>query len=100
MIQHKTYLATLKPEMIAEYERLHNEIPAANCENMRKAGILSLRIYRQGERLIMTVERDLSITPLPDSLDTAAEQTWQRLTGECFAQKWQEIPQIFTFEAG
>jgi sialidase-1 len=99
MIQQKTYLAKLKPEMIAEYERLHDEIPAANCENMRKSGILSLRIYRQDETLVMTVERDLSINPPAGSLDEQAEIHWRLVTGPCFASPWQEFREIFTFIA-
>jgi sialidase-1 len=97
--EHKTYLARLKPEMIAEYERLHNEIPAANCENMRKSGILALRIFRMETTLIMTITRDLSIHPPPGSLDEQAETGWRLVTGPCFAESWQEFPEIFTFEA-
>jgi len=99
MIETKIYLATLKPESIAEYERLHDEIPDTNRENMRKSGILSLRIYRQQTTLIMTVTRDLTVIPPPGSLDEAAEKNWRILTDPCFAQPWQEYPEIFNFVA-
>lgn len=98
-IEHKTYQARLKPEMVGEYERLHAEIPAANCENMRRSGILALRIFRQGTTLIMTITRDLSIHPPPGSLDEQAETVWRLVTGPCFAEPWLEFPEIFTFEA-
>ena len=44
------------PQLIAEYERYHQKIPAPIDKSIRDAGITNLEIYRIGTRLFMILE--------------------------------------------
>lgn len=55
----KTYCLTLDLKdddaLIAEYERHHQNIPAAVAQSIRDSGIVSMQIYRLGTRMCMVV---------------------------------------------
>ncbi|TDW97617.1 L-rhamnose mutarotase [Dinghuibacter silviterrae] len=44
------------PELIREYEHLHEEVWPEILESIRSAGILDMQIYRTGNRLFMIME--------------------------------------------
>ncbi len=89
-------IARLKPERIAEYEKLHDEIPGIIERMLREAGYAQLRIFREGVVLFMVLEHDEALA-VPDRLiDDAAEAEWQRVTGACFEQFWQAAAEIYT----
>lgn len=91
-------VAHLLPEQVERYEQLHRDIPAANEKHMREAGIVSLRIFREGLILFMIVESDSSIA-LPDRvIDHQLEEEWHRLTGECFSKVWQDAYEVYSLD--
>jgi len=53
-------------EAIARYEQWHapRAVPAAVTASIRDAGIVSMEIYRSGNRLIMVMETDESFDPV------------------------------------
>ena len=88
-------VAHLHPDQVERYEQLHRDIPAGNEQHMREAGIVSLRIFREGLTLFMIVESDSSLA-LPDRvIDHQLEEEWHRLTGECFSKTWQDTSEIY-----
>ncbi|MGZ9583203.1 L-rhamnose mutarotase [Paenibacillus marinisediminis] len=88
-------VAQLHPDQVERYEQLHREIPAGNEKHMREAGIVSLRIFREGLVLFMIVESDSSLA-LPDRIvDQRLEEEWHRLTGECFSKTWQVASEVY-----
>ncbi len=46
------------PALIAEYVRLHEQIWPEIAESIRSAGIVSMEIWRTGNRLFMVMETD------------------------------------------
>ncbi|QGQ94568.1 L-rhamnose mutarotase [Paenibacillus psychroresistens] len=98
MITMKLRVATLHPDKIDEYERLHNEIPEMNIKHIREAGYAKLQIFRQGLQLMMYLEWD-STTEIPDRfVDEEVEAAWHRLTEPCFSRTWEEVPMIFSLD--
>src|SRR4051794_20390148 len=97
MITRKLRVATLHPDKIEEYERLHNEIPEQNKKHIRESGYKRLQIFRQGTQLMMYLEWDTSAVILNRQIDEEAEEQWMRLTESCFAKMWEEVPIIFNF---
>jgi L-rhamnose mutarotase len=89
------YLGVLSPEGIAEYERLHNNLPEVILRNLREGGVTDLKIYRLGNMAVMTIDRDESAIKPDRKFDREAEDTWQKATGDCFTQRWQAMPMIF-----
>lgn len=88
-------VAHLHPDQVERYEQLHRDIPAGNEQHMQEAGIVSLRIFREGLTLFMIVESDSSLA-LPDRvIDHQLEEEWHRLTGECFSKTWQDASEIY-----
>ena len=91
-------VAQLHPEQVERYEQLHRDIPAANEKHMREAGIVSLRIFREGLTLFMIVESDPS-QAIPDRVvDQQLEEAWHRQTGECFSQIWQDAVEVYRLD--
>ncbi|WP_054027457.1 L-rhamnose mutarotase [Bacillus sp. FJAT-28004] len=90
-------IAKLYADQVEHYEQLHNEIPELNKKYMQEAGIISLRIFREGLSLFMIVESD-SMLEVPDRfVDPVVEERWQQLTGACFWNTWEDANEIFTF---
>ncbi|MCS7017630.1 MAG: L-rhamnose mutarotase [Cytophagales bacterium] len=56
----KRYALTLdlqdNPDLIAEYERYHQQVPSAIIDSIRQAGITDMYIYRLGTRLFMFMQ--------------------------------------------
>ncbi|MCC3375926.1 L-rhamnose mutarotase [Cohnella sp. REN36] len=88
-------VAFLHPDQVERYEQLHRDIPAGNEKHMREAGIVSLRIYREGLTLFMIVESDPSLALSDRLVDERLEEEWHRLTGECFSKIWQDASEIY-----
>ena len=88
------YLGLFDPDKIAEYERLHNNLPDVILHNLRGSGVTDLWIYRLDTTAVMIIERDENIKPGPD-FDYDAEDAWQAATGSCFVQRWRVMPMIF-----
>lgn len=108
----KRYCQTLdlrdRPELIAEYRRLHSEegVWREIVRGIRQAGILEMEIYLLGTRLFMIVE-----TPPDFDWDTAMarlaamprQAEWEALTerfqlteaGQSSAGKWKLMERIF-----
>lgn len=96
--QTEIKVAHLQPDQVDRYEQLHRDIPAGNEKHMREAGIVSLRIFREGLTLFMIVESDPSLA-IPDRvIDIQLEEEWHRLTGECFSSIWQDAKEIYRFQ--
>ncbi len=92
-------IATLYPNKIEEYERLHNRIPSQIVKNLSEGGYTELRIYRQGTTLLMYMEWDEAAVVSDRIFDAAAEKEWQQVTGACFEKRWEEVPEIFSLTA-
>ncbi|MCD9023512.1 L-rhamnose mutarotase [Cohnella silvisoli] len=93
-------VAHLHPDQVERYEQLHRDIPAMNEKHMREAGIVSLRIFREGLTLFMIVESDPS-QALPERvIDHHLEEEWHRLTGVCFSEIWQDACEIYRLQGG
>lgn len=90
-------IAKLHPDKVEFYQKLHDEIPELNKKHMQEAGIVSLRIFREGLTLFMIVESDPALAVQGRYIDQAAEARWHELTGECFSQIWEDADEIYTF---
>ncbi|WP_308635297.1 L-rhamnose mutarotase [Paenibacillus silvisoli] len=90
-------VAKLHPNKVDLYQQLHDEIPPANLKHMQEAGIVSLRIFREGSTLFMVVESDMALEMPNRVVDQAVEERWKTLTGECFAEFWQDAGEIYIF---
>jgi L-rhamnose mutarotase len=101
----------LKPDsaLIAEYEERHRHSWPEVQQSFRDAGIRHMEIYRQGERLILTMETDDSFTfERKAEIDRASAKVmqWEREMSKYqladpnvdAGGKWQRIESIFTFE--
>ncbi|QJD86842.1 L-rhamnose mutarotase [Cohnella herbarum] len=92
-------VAHLHPDQVMRYEQLHREIPAGNEKHMREAGIVSLRIFREGYTLFMIVESDPS-SAIPDQvIDHQLEEEWHRLTGVCFSEMWKDASEVYRLQS-
>ena len=88
------FVGIFDPEKIAEYERLHNNLPVVILHNLRESGVTDLKIYRLGTTAVMMIDRDEHFKPAED-FDQVAEDAWQKATGACFVQRWREMAVIF-----
>ncbi|MFC5470513.1 L-rhamnose mutarotase [Cohnella suwonensis] len=95
MIEKSLWVATLKPDMAERYERLHANQPEEIAAQLADKGFVHLDIYRSGMTLYMTWEVDPDLA-IPNRMTREeAEREWDRLTGECFAEPWRQVPVIF-----
>lgn len=98
------------PALIEEYERHHRAVWAENIEGIRDSGILTMDIFRTGNRLfmIMTTEDNFSFEA-KGKADTsnAKVQEWEALMDKYQqpipwakpGEKWVLMHQIFTMPA-
>lgn len=109
----KTYILALDlrddPRLIAEYEAWHREVWPEVLDSIRESGILSMAIYRTGNRLcmIMQVEDDFSFEK-KGAMDTAnakvqewEELMWkyqQALPGSKPGEKWVLMEPVFSWD--
>lgn len=73
------FLLDLKDEAIAaEYEGWHKpgRVPAQVLQDIKASGILSMEIYRTGNRLVMLTETS-GDTPPADRTGSAESKTWE-----------------------
>ncbi|AZN43146.1 L-rhamnose mutarotase [Paenibacillus albus] len=89
--------AKLQPDKVDLYQKLHDGIPDINLKHMREAGIVSLRIFREGLTLFMIVETDSALEVSDRVVARELEERWHRLTGDCFAEFWTDANEIFNF---
>jgi len=98
MIARSAWIATLKEDKAELYKRLHDDLPAAIAAELADKGFVRLDIYRLGSTVVMTWEVD-SERVVPNRLvREAAEREWQRITGDCFAERWQPAELVFRLE--
>ncbi|OAB32499.1 hypothetical protein PMSD_16040 [Paenibacillus macquariensis subsp. defensor] len=90
-------IAKLYADQVKHYEQLHNEIPERNKKYMQEAGIISLRIFRDGVSLFMVVEADSMFEAPERFVDPVVEERWQQLTGACFSEMWVDANEIYAF---
>ena len=96
------------PAGIADYERWHaaGAVPTAVTASIRRAGILDMRIFRAGTRLVMVMETAASFDPAAKAASDAADpdvQAWERMMdrfqqaipGAEAGTKWTQARQIF-----
>lgn len=95
MIAKSLWIAKLKPDKVEAYERLHADQPAEIAARLADEGFVHLDIYRSGLSLFMTWEVDASLANPNRVVREEAEREWERLTGECFAEPWRQVPVIF-----
>lgn len=97
------------PKLIAAYEEHHKHVWPENLEGIRSSGILSMDIYRTGNRLfmIMTTEDDFSFEEKSKKdASNAKVQEWetlmdsyqQRLPWAKPGEKWVMMEQIFSMD--
>lgn len=70
------------PALIAEYIRLHQQIWPEIAESIRSAGIVSMEIWRTGNRLTMVMETDERFDPAAKAAADAANPKvaeWEQL---------------------
>lgn len=98
------------PQLIEEYEQHHQSVWPENLKGIRDSGILSMDIFRTGNRLfmIMTTEDDFSFKAKASAdANNQKLQEWealmdryqQRLPWSKPKEKWVLMHQIFTMPA-
>lgn len=95
MVERSLWMAVLKPDKVEQYERLHDEQPAAIAAQLQDKGFVNLSIYRSGLAVFMTWEIDSDRIVPNRIVREHAEREWDRLTGDCFAEGWTEVPSIY-----
>ncbi|MFI5132943.1 MAG: L-rhamnose mutarotase [Chitinophagales bacterium] len=97
------------PELIAEYEKHHQQVWPEIIESIKSSGIDVLDIYRTGNRLVMIIEADENFSFEKKSAADAANpkvQAWEELMWK-FQQalpwakpgeKWVLMDNIFSLE--
>jgi L-rhamnose mutarotase len=94
------------PERIAEYERIHQQIPSEIAQSIRDAGITNMELYRFGTRLFMIMETDDTFSfERKQAMDEASPrvqeweaQMWgfqQPVPGAKPGEKWVLMKKIF-----
>ena len=106
----KTYCYTLdlkdEPELIAEYERYHQQVWPEILQSITESGIQQMKIYRWSNRLCMIVHAADDYDPAAKAEKDAADpkvQEWEammdtfqkRLPFASEGQKWVPMDQIF-----
>lgn len=89
-------VATLRPDRVEAYERLHRELPARAIELMREDGFDLLDIHRVGLTLIMLLRAPPGPLAARTPEDVGFETRQQMLTDECFASPWRDSLPMFT----
>jgi L-rhamnose mutarotase len=98
-------------DLIARYEEWHapGKVPAAVVRSIRTAGIISMEIFRRGERLVMLMEAEEGFDPAAKASADAADPdvvAWEELMSR-FQQplpdagpgeKWVEAKCIFALD--
>jgi L-rhamnose mutarotase len=95
------------PGLMAEYEKYHQQVWPEIISSIKDAGILSMEIYRAGNRLFMIMETDESFSFERKSKADLANPTvraWEELMWKCqqalpFAkpgEKWVLMNKIFS----
>jgi L-rhamnose mutarotase len=98
------------PALIEEYERHHRAVWAENIEGIRDSGILTMDIFRTGNRLfmVMTTEDNFSFEAKGKAdASNAKVQEWEALMDKYQqpipwakpGEKWVLMHQIFTMPA-
>ena len=87
--------ARLHRDQIAEYRRLHDNIPDLIVKHLIEAGYTDVQIYLHDDVLVMLTEFDSKETVPDRSVDDAAERDWHSKTGACFSSEWQVANKIF-----
>ncbi len=94
------------PALIAEYDRLHQQLRPEIEQSIREAGVLNMEIYRVGNRLFMVMETDdlfsFAAKAAADAANPAVQEwetfVWQYQQALPFAkpgEKWVLMHQIF-----
>lgn len=94
------------PQLIAEYERIHQQIPAEIAASIRQAGITNMELYRFGQRLFMIMDtaddfsfdRKQAQDAANPRVQAWEEQMWgfqQPVPGAAPGEKWVLMKQIF-----
>jgi len=106
----KRYCLTLDlkddPELIMEYERYHKNVWPQIIESIRSSGILSMEIYRWGNRLFMVMEtvphfsfeekgKADAANPIVLEWENLMSKYQQALPGNLEGEKWQLMTRIF-----
>ncbi len=97
------------PQLIAEYEQYHQSVWPEILQSIRDSGILSMEIFRWGNRLFMHLEvgEDFSFEKKAQMDDSNPKvQEWealmwkyqQGLPGTAKGEKWQLMEKIFEIE--
>jgi L-rhamnose mutarotase len=109
----KTYCLTLDlkddPELIAEYERYHQQVWPEILQSIAQSGILNMTIYRWANRLCMIMKTEADFDPAEKARKDAANpkvQEWemlmwkyqQALPGVPAGTKWVEMEPIFDYK--
>lgn len=95
------------PVLIAEYERYHRAVWASVKTHLRQSGVIDMRIYRLGTRLVMVMETtaDFSFTVLAENANkNPAVTEWEHLMSRfqqplpqaAFGEKWLLTTPIFS----
>ncbi len=98
-----------EPELIAEYERLHQNVWPEITESIRASGIENMEIYRFGNRLCMVMETgdgfSFSAKAAADAVNPRVRE-WENLMwkfqqavpGTAKGEKWVMMNKIFELE--
>jgi L-rhamnose mutarotase len=93
----KVKIATLHPEYLLEYERLHRQVPEINVRHMTEGGYQRMQILRSGNTVIMLLECDEGKDIKSLSEFAEAAEAWRKQTEPCFATPWQDANEIYRF---
>jgi len=95
------------PQLIAEYEKYHEEVWPEIISSIRDAGIVNMEIYRTGNRMFMIMETTdafLFSEKAKADADNPAVQKWENLMWKYQqavpsakpGEKWVLMDKIFT----
>lgn len=109
MIQQHVLLLDLKndPASIAAYESWHSRVWPGILERIRRSGILDMKIFRAGNRLVMLMDTDDTFDfeaksrtdandPLVQEWETLMNQFQQALPFAAPGEKWVRMKNIFS----
>ncbi|WP_338396014.1 L-rhamnose mutarotase [Fulvitalea axinellae] len=109
----KTYYQVLDlkddPALIAEYEKYHEKLWPEITEGIKSVGILDMRIYRTGNRMMMVMEvpagfdfdtqmAKLGTLPRQEEWEELMWKYQQPLPFAAKGQKWMPMEKIFELE--
>lgn len=77
-------LVWLKPDAVAEYDRLHREAPPEIYERLRQGGVSDYSIFRYGELLINVSRR--AADAAPPTIHADLHRDWQASLAPLFAR--------------